>query len=100
MIISIYQTADVSGLARKLSGGRGLVVEVDANGRILGSLQSHKGHLVSISEVHQLPDRLFFGTPYEPYLGMLPLNDEAIKRLTSGGNSGDTPRSNSEKQEL
>lgn len=51
-----------------------IVVEVDANGKVVDSLQCDSGRIVQISETRKVGDNLFFGSPYNDYLGRLVLS--------------------------
>jgi len=59
-----------------------IVVEVDENGSILGSLQGLTGNLQMISETAHVGDNIFFGSPYMNYLGHVYVGrGEEIKNL-------------------
>lgn len=58
-----------------------IVVEVDKDGNIIGSLQGDTGNLLFISETAHVGDNIFFGTPYMNYLGHLYVgSDKEIKK--------------------
>ncbi|XP_071515562.1 adipocyte plasma membrane-associated protein Hemomucin-like isoform X2 [Panulirus ornatus] len=48
-----------------------MVVELDADGNIVNSLQCYSGKMMFISETSRVGDFLFFGSPYNKYLGRL-----------------------------
>ncbi|KAK3864707.1 hypothetical protein Pcinc_029625 [Petrolisthes cinctipes] len=48
-----------------------VVVEVDGEGKIIGSLQGYSGQQVLISEAQKVGDYMFFASPYNSYLGKL-----------------------------
>lgn len=56
-----------------------IVVEVDANGKIVDSLQGDSGRIIHISETQKVGDNLFFGSPYNKYLGRLMLNPPTME---------------------
>uniref|UniRef100_A0A0P4WRE4 Strictosidine synthase conserved region domain-containing protein n=1 Tax=Scylla olivacea TaxID=85551 RepID=A0A0P4WRE4_SCYOL len=56
-----------------------IVVEVDADGKIVDSLQGDSGRIVLVSETHKVGENLFFGSPYNNYLGRLMLNPPAME---------------------
>lgn len=50
------------------------VVEVDAAGKIVDSMQDDSGRIHHISETQKVGNNLFFGSPYNKYLGRLDLS--------------------------
>ncbi|KAG0694579.1 Adipocyte plasma membrane-associated protein [Chionoecetes opilio] len=56
-----------------------MVVEVDEDGRIVGSMQGDSGRIVHISETQKVGNNLFFGSPYNKYLGRLQLNPPTME---------------------
>lgn len=51
-----------------------IVVEVNADGKIVDSLQGDSGRIILISETQKVGDSLFFASPYNKYLGRLNLS--------------------------
>lgn len=49
----------------------GMVLELDGEGKIIGSLQGHTGQQVQVSEAGRVGDYIFFGSPFNRYLGKL-----------------------------
>ncbi|XP_050738951.1 adipocyte plasma membrane-associated protein Hemomucin-like isoform X2 [Eriocheir sinensis] len=56
-----------------------IVVEVDAAGKIVDSLQGDSGKIVQISETQKVGDNLFFGSPYNKYLGRIDLSPPSME---------------------
>ena len=56
-----------------------IVVEVDENGKIVDSLQCDSGRIIHISETKKVGDNLFFGSPYNKYLGRLNLSPPTME---------------------
>lgn len=56
-----------------------IVVEVDADGKIVDSLQGDSGRIVLVSETQKIGENLFFGSPYNKYLGRLELNPPTME---------------------
>lgn len=56
-----------------------IVVEVDADGNIIDSLQGDNGQIVQISETQKVGDNLFFASPYNMYLGRLDLSPPSME---------------------
>ena len=52
---------------------RSIVVEVSETGEVIGSLQGSAIKLVS--QTNQVGDSLFFGSPFNKYLGRIKLSD-------------------------
>ncbi|KAK4327177.1 hypothetical protein Pmani_002347 [Petrolisthes manimaculis] len=48
-----------------------VVVEVDGEGEVIGSLQGHSGQQVQISQANRVGDYMFLGSPFNSYLGKL-----------------------------
>ncbi|KAK7082339.1 hypothetical protein SK128_004053 [Halocaridina rubra] len=53
-----------------------VIVELDANGKIVGSLQGDNGKVRLVSETDHVGNYLFFGSPYNNYLGYLHIGGE------------------------
>lgn len=58
---------------------RTIVVETDADGKIVDSLQADNGRIIHISETQKVGDNLFFGSPYNKYLGRLDLSPPTME---------------------
>lgn len=56
-----------------------MVVEIDADGNIVNSLQGDSGKMKFISEASRVGDNLFFGSPYNKYLGRMYLGSPAME---------------------
>lgn len=56
-----------------------IVVEVDAAGKIVDSLQGDSGKIVQISETQKVGDNLFFASPYNKYLGRIDLSPPSME---------------------
>ncbi|CAL4068092.1 unnamed protein product, partial [Meganyctiphanes norvegica] len=48
-----------------------IIIEVDENGVIIDSLQGNNGNIRFVSEASHVGDNIFFGSPFERYLGRL-----------------------------
>ncbi len=58
---------------RALAQPYGLIVKIDQNGNIVGSLHDPSGYISSISEVVDAGNVLFFGTYFEAFIGKVNL---------------------------
>ncbi|CAL4126171.1 unnamed protein product, partial [Meganyctiphanes norvegica] len=58
-----------------------IVVEVDENGNIIGSLQGSTGKVRLISETAHVGDNIFFGTPYMNFLGHLYVGGDKERKI-------------------
>ncbi|KAK8750353.1 hypothetical protein OTU49_014787 [Cherax quadricarinatus] len=56
-----------------------IVVELDAQGNIINSLQGNSGKVLQISETDRVGNYLFFGSPYNKYLGSLYVGPSVIE---------------------
>lgn len=56
-----------------------IVLEVDADGNIINSLQGDNGRILQISETQKVGDNLFFASPYNMYLGHLDLSPPSME---------------------
>jgi len=65
---------NLAPIAELSSGNRTMVVILNYNGEIVSSLQSDLGIVKFISHTEEVDDRLFFGSPYNDYLGMITLD--------------------------
>ena len=66
-----YNILNLAPIAEILGHDHCIIVEVDETGKIIDSLQGTSGTLKFISETHRVGDYLFFGSPYNKYLGRL-----------------------------
>lgn len=65
------QIFNLEPIAQHLSSNKTIVVELDAEGNIDGSLQGNSGLIRFISQTNKIGDNIFFGSPYNKYLGWL-----------------------------
>lgn len=66
-----YKIYHLQPIANMIASMQSVVVELDAEGNIESSLQCNNGNVRFISETEQVGDYLFFGSPYNDYLGYL-----------------------------
>ncbi|XP_068218150.1 adipocyte plasma membrane-associated protein-like [Palaemon carinicauda] len=66
-----YKIYHLQPIAEIIASQSTVIVELDAEGKIVSSLQGDNGNVRFISETHQVGDYLFFGSPYNNYLGYL-----------------------------
>lgn len=85
-----------------------IVVEVDADGNIVDSLQGDSGQIIQISETQKVGENLFFASPYNKYLGRLDLRPPSMEvegqgvRMKIGGteeNLGESSDSKASEQQ-
>ncbi|XP_042878013.1 adipocyte plasma membrane-associated protein-like [Penaeus japonicus] len=66
-----FKIFNLEPIAQHLSSNKTIVVELDAEGNIDGSLQGNSGLIRFISQTNKIGDNIFFGSPYNKYLGWL-----------------------------
>lgn len=83
-----------------------MVVELDGEGKIIGSLQGHSGQQVQVSEAQRVGDYMFFGSPFNKYLGKLYVGEPpSIEvegkgvRMKTGDETPPKPGEDEEKQQ-
>ncbi|CAL4122050.1 unnamed protein product, partial [Meganyctiphanes norvegica] len=85
-----YNVLNMGPLMAAFKTNVSIVVEVDEEGNIIGSLQGSTGKISHISETAHVGDHIFFGSPINKYLGHLyvgePYTWEAIGVVGGDGN--------------
>ncbi|XP_063599967.1 adipocyte plasma membrane-associated protein Hemomucin-like isoform X2 [Penaeus indicus] len=66
-----FRIFNLEPIAQHLASNKTIVVELDAEGNIDGSLQGNSGRIRFISQTNKIGDNIFFSSPYNKYLGRL-----------------------------
>nr|XP_027224967.1 adipocyte plasma membrane-associated protein-like [Penaeus vannamei]XP_027224968.1 adipocyte plasma membrane-associated protein-like [Penaeus vannamei]XP_027224969.1 adipocyte plasma membrane-associated protein-like [Penaeus vannamei]XP_027224971.1 adipocyte plasma membrane-associated protein-like [Penaeus vannamei]XP_027224972.1 adipocyte plasma membrane-associated protein-like [Penaeus vannamei] len=66
-----FKIFNLEPIAQHMASNKTIVVELDAEGNIDGSMQGNSGRLRFISQTNKIGDNIFFGSPYNKYLGRL-----------------------------
>ncbi|XP_037799477.1 adipocyte plasma membrane-associated protein-like [Penaeus monodon] len=66
-----FRIFNLEPIAQHMASNKTIIVELDAEGNIDGSMQGNSGRLRFISQTNRIGDNIFFGSPYNKYLGRL-----------------------------
>ncbi|XP_045617948.1 adipocyte plasma membrane-associated protein Hemomucin [Procambarus clarkii] len=75
----VHKILNLQPVANVVRTNLTIVVELDKDGNIINSLQGNSGKIQLISETKKVGNNLFFGSPYNKYLGRFPIGVSFIE---------------------